>query len=318
MNILTPFNTSSEINSTNCSSGSDSDGYACQIDITQTTFYSLLLAANILHLTIIYRLKRQNKNVATQLLFLINIHDAGFSMLSIPKKQCLYVWLSCMRPCLFALAESLWEMTALMRYVLLAMACYDRYVAICQPFRYFSNLILINVMKSLIGIFLFVLALHSPLLSLQYCIESTYEEWLQKAKLVIQSLWLAMCLTLIMKTVFSVLREFYRMRQMSEGAAQSGAEDTTLLKTTYLVLATAAGFLCCLLPILGLEVYAAIKASSGKPRNLKLQMDFGMLFDSYSIINIVICAAMNVAFRREVKTMCSCCHHKAVIPQRPK
>mgnify|MGYP001801780362 CR=1 FL=1 len=87
--------------------------------------------------------------------------------------------------------------------------------------------------------------------------------------------------------------------------------DRTAVTATYLILATGAGLVLCLIPILGTELYIAVNPGT-QTRN-QLQKGTRIVFDSYSIFNTVIRAVMNKTYQREVRNLwqgCHCAHTK--------
>ena len=104
-------------------------GYACNIDILQTLIFAISAVVNILHFPVIYSMKKLNDNVSTKLLLVMSINDIGLAALRLAGIMCLYDWLETTHPCEYKFLHSLWEITALLRYITLAKACYNRYVA---------------------------------------------------------------------------------------------------------------------------------------------------------------------------------------------
>ena len=277
--------------------------FTCSIDIAGTLFLLLTIVINSLHSAIIHRLRRQNKNVCTQLLLLMSIHDIGLAAFTLCWRTCLFHGLEVQSHCGYMVMRSLWHMTGVMRYIILAMACYDRFVAICQPYKYSGNRVLNNVTLSLLGTFLLILVPDTPLLSLQTCQKSANQELLELVRFIFQSLWVTTSLVVIISTIALVLRELRRMYKRSERAQP--VPDHTTIRATYLILATGAAFICCLTPILCTELYLMVV----NPETLlasQVHQGALLVFDSNPIFNTVICAVMNKAYQREVRSICRC------------
>ena len=63
-----------------------------------------------------------NDNVSTKLLLVMSINDIGLAALRLAGIMCLYDWLETTHLCEFTFLHSLWEITALLRYITLAIA----------------------------------------------------------------------------------------------------------------------------------------------------------------------------------------------------
>ena len=134
-------------------------------------------------------------------------------------------------PCGFTLVNSLWYSVSLMRYVILATACYERFVAICRPFQYSGNRILNNVTLSMLGAFAFYYTVHTPLRSLRKCQKSANQGLLELIRIIIQSVLVAACLVVIITTIVFVLRELHRMHKRREAAEP--VADRLSIRATY-------------------------------------------------------------------------------------
>ena len=275
--------------------------FKCSIDIGRTSFLLLTIVINSLHSAIIHRLRKVNKSVSTQLLLLMGIHDTVLATYTLGKGYCLFHWLEMTFPCGFTLVYSLWYSVSLMRYVILATACYERFVAICRPFQYSGNRILNNVTLSMLGAFAFYYTIHTTLHSLQICQKSANQGLLELIRFIIQLVLVAACLVVIITTIVLVLRELRRMHQRREAAEP--VADRVSIRATYLILATGAAFLCCLCPIFGTKLYLAL--NPGAPT--KSQLGAEIVWNCYPVFNTVICVAMNKAYQREVRNICCCC-----------
>ena len=237
--------------------------FKCSIDIGRTSFLLLTIVINSLHSAIIHRLRKVNKSVSIQLLLLMGIHDTVLAAYTLGKGYCLFHWLEMTFPCGFTLVYSLWYSVSLMRYVILATACYERFVAICRPFQYSGNRILNNVTLSMLGAFAFYYTIHTTLHSLQICQKSANQGVLELISFIIQLVLGVACLVVIITTIVLVLRELHRMHQRREAAEP--VADRVSIRATYLILATGAAFLCCLCPIFGAKLYLAL--NPGAPRS---------------------------------------------------
>ena len=191
--------------------------YTCDIDILRTLIFAISAVINILHFPVIYRVKKLNNNANTRLLLVISVNDIGLAALRLAGIVCLYDWLETTHPCEFTFLHSLWEITALMRYVTLAIACYNRYVAIYRPFQYSGNRVLDNAMLSMLGAFLVALIINTPLHAFQKCYQTFYQESLELVRFVIHSMWVNIYLIIIVITIILVLRELRKLRVRSIG-----------------------------------------------------------------------------------------------------
>ena len=102
-----------------------------------------------------------------------------------------------------------------------------------------------------------------------------------------------------------MLRELRKLRVSSVG--DQPAADEVGIRATYLILATAAGFVTCLIPILGAEVYLVVDPDAPIKPQLQYVIS-GIVFDGNSIFNTVICAVMNKAYQGEVRNFCCSGH----------
>ena len=190
----------------------------CSIDIGETSFLLLTIVINGLHSAIIHRLRKVNKSASIQLLLLMGIHDTVLAAYTLGKGYCLFHWLEMTFPCGFTLVYSLWYSVSLMRYVILATACYEGFIPICRPFQYSRNRILNNVTLSMLGAFAFYYTVHTPLRSLQKSQKSANQGLLELIRFIIQLVLVVACLVVIITTIVFVLRELHRMHKRREAA----------------------------------------------------------------------------------------------------
>ena len=101
-----------------------------------------------------------------------------------------------------------------------------------------------------------------------------------------------------------MLRELRKLRVSSVG--DQPAADEVVIRATYLILATAAGFVSCLIPVLGAEVHLVVDPDA--PIKPQLQYVSGIVFDGYSIFNTVICAVLKKAYQIEARKVCCSGH----------
>ena len=146
--------------------------YTCDIDILRTLIFAISAVINILHFPVIYSMKKLNDNVSTSHLLVMSINDIDLAALRLAGIMCIYDWLETTHPCEYTFLHSLWEITALLRYITLAIACYDRYVAICQPFQYSGKCVLENAIPSMLGAFLVALIINTPPYTFQRCYQT--------------------------------------------------------------------------------------------------------------------------------------------------
>ena len=126
--------------------------------------------------------------------------------------------------------------------------------SICQAFAYSGNRFLNNVTVNMLGVFALNLIINTPLRSLQRCSHQTVNQTLLKfVRIISQALWVTVSLVVIVTTNVLVLRELRTVPKWGEEA--QAKPDCTAVKATYLILATGAGLVLCLIPILGIELY---------------------------------------------------------------
>lgn len=283
---------------TNNSYSSGAVSFECRVDAVNSVFQLFLIAVNAFHLVILKKLKQGNDTQALRILILMAINDISISSVTSLSSFCILQSIQRMNMCLFAVLESVWVMTGTMRYFILAVASYDRYVAICLPFRYVGDRFLNNKTVILLAIYLVILIINTPLKAIEMgCIQiSDYgnvdKEMTKSLRTTFQSLWTAICLLVIVITVTCVLRELHNMKHR-EGTTH---HDQAVIKATHLILATISVFVCCLLPPICTEIYFAT-IQDGDSR---LRQRSRMVFDSYAFLNVIIYAAMSKPYQQEV------------------
>ena len=288
---------------TNLSKPNNSSSLECGVDGITVSFQLLIVIINSIHLIILKKLKQSNKSTALHIIILMCIDDIAYSLFNLASSE------FCLQPesihhCLRGFMKCLWSATATMKYCILATACYDRYVAICHPFRYSSNYFLSHTTGGLLVMFVLKLVTETPLfitLLNPGCATQLGDQQSDVIKIITthyainEGIWNGSCAIIILTTVTLVLRELYKMRRGGERAPHT--PDASVLKVTRLILVTVAVFVCCLLLPICTEAYFLQRGESRSKQARRVRM----LFDSYAVINVLVFGAMNKDYRSEIK-----------------
>ena len=286
---------------TNLSKPNNSSSLECGVDGITVSFQLLIVIINSIHLIILKKLKQSNKSTALHIIILMCIVDIAYSLFNLASSE------FCLPPesihhCLRGIMKCLWSATATMKYCILATACYDRYVAICHPFRYSTDYFLSHTTGGLLVMFVLKLVtdLFMTLLN-PGCATQLGDQQADVIKIITtidainEGIWIGSCAIVILTTVILVLRELYKMCRGGQRAPHT--PDTSVLKATRLILVTVAVFVCCLLLPICTEAYFLQRGESRSKQARRVRM----LFDSYAVINVLVFGAMNKDYRSEIK-----------------
>ena len=307
------FATFSQQNMTggNLSSSSVSE---CSVDRLNVPFQLIIVVTNILHGLILNRMKRVNRSPALHVILLMSVDDIAYSSLNILWSFCIRQWLSDNHACLNGVIGSVWLVTATTKYGILAIACYDRYVAICRPFQYSTNVLLKNTTVGVVIMFILLLMTLTPTYMFSpeaRCAKLADDEpmivdQIGYLRIGIQMAWTGLYMTMITVASFRVLHELYKMRR--GGGRGPQAPDPSVLKVTHLILVTVAVFICCFIP----PIISEVHFSKNEVADPKQRHRARMVFDSYAIINVLVYGVMNKQYQDEVKKLLvACCPCKS-------
>lgn len=110
----------------------------CEVSIPETTYQILIAVINLIHLLILAQLRKREPSLVLILLMAISVNDVSLVIFQLFRYLCLRQYLTS-DDCLVEMLIICGVNLIYSRYYILASACYDRFVAICRPFRYDSN-----------------------------------------------------------------------------------------------------------------------------------------------------------------------------------
>ena len=145
------------------------EGTECTIEHVNGALQLFIIVLNTIHTFILKKLRKDNDSVHLHIVVIMSIHDISISSMTTLSSFCVYRWIERRQRCVYAFIESLWLITGLMRYTIVATASYDRYIAICKPFEYSAHRLLANTTISLLTVYLTYLTVNAPFTALQVC-----------------------------------------------------------------------------------------------------------------------------------------------------
>ena len=306
MNISETADSSSQANGTTTTFFTEDENSTKICDIPLGSFHIFLILINVVHLLILHKLRQQQgeKTVALVILILISTNDVLVSCVLVLKYCCITF-----DTCIDEILKQLGFTLATARYLVLAAACYDRFMAICKPYSYADNHFLkyITQYVTLLTICMYVVVQPLGLAEKQCWCFSAHENT-QEAAVAVTGFRVATVMILsasiIISTVF-VLRELQLMKKRQNNIV---TPDPSILKATHLVLVTTLVFFCCLIPPAIVELYFESKDLFSLKR-----MRMRILFDSYAVQNVIVHGVMSKPYREIVIS----CYKRSnrVVPQ---
>ena len=138
----------------------------------------------------------------------------------------------------------------------------------------------------MLGAFLVALIINTPPYTFQRCYQTFNQESQELVRFVIHSMWVNIYLIIIVITIILVFRELRKLRVSSVG--DQPAADEVVTRATYLILATAAGFVSCLIPVLGAEVHLVVDPDAPINHNYNMSAELCLTATPFSTLWFVL------------------------------
>ena len=273
------------------------DSKQCLTDYLNSAFQIFIIIVNVAHTLILLQLRKREYSRPLTILIIMAIDDVLISFFSSLTHLCVFSIINA-DWCLIRAISECGHLVAIVRYFILAAACYDRFVAICQPFAYAEHHILRHITLYILLITLVLVVVHLPLvLALKRCwsfaniLTEPVANGLRWFQLGFQVIELMIAVIVIIFSTAFVLRELHLMKKR-----QRHLPDASVLKTTHLILVTLLVFFCCLIPPIVSQFYFSSKGIYSQTRTRLM-----MIFDSYAVLNVVVNGVMNKSYQQQVK-----------------
>ena len=257
----------------------------------------VVIIVNLIHLAVLYQLKKRYNSIPVTILIIMSVNDVSVASFNVVRFYCLHQAIYSYRCLTLTLAELGFNLT-IARYYIIAVACYDRFVAICTPYSYDGHQFLQNITLHLTMIFICTLVIGEPLrIACERCwifACITTESSASIVRLVLSGYHGILMTLIALLTIISsvcVLRELY---MMSNNRSRMPTPCTATLRLTHLVLITLLVFLLCLIP--SAVMYFAAAYVTLDISGLVVRVSF----DSYAIGNVIVYGAMSRNYRHLV------------------
>ena len=302
-------NVSSESNhsSSNITLSASGVWAACEFNVVGLVKVYVIAAVNCFHIFILSKLSKISVTPNLKILIVMSVDDIGVCLLRSVKYFCVYEYFQYMIEIpmtyyVYTLLGTLWFALVNLRFFILAAASYDRYIAICKPFKHLNNLCLRYIVTVLLLLFSFLFVTYITATLVAHHFHSAVIDQEQVALY----LWpISITIAVLPAAVFTILvmRELKKLH--SSGPQYSNASYTrTVVKTTNLILAIILLFLVCLVPPF---ITHTITQTTDIIQDKTAAIEYtNLIFELYRQFNVIIYGIMNKAFQREVGKLTRC------------